>query len=743
MKTDGSPVRTVLSDSAGGFKIAIDTGKYFLLYTCAGYYPFQSGEINISGLQELAAAYLRRDSGQLAAVTVYGRRPVIEPLADGFVYNAENDVAIAAGSAVDVLRKIPMVMMTPDGAPSIRGSTNVRVFIDNKPSTVMASSVAEALQQVPSEEIAKVEIITHPSSRYDAEGTDAVINIITKKRRYDGYNGNLRTIIGNWNQELTGTLKWRTGYWILNFDGGLYHSRYEQGTELFRSANKFETANRVQQVGEFIGKRNIELASLNVTRILDSLNTLNFTARIRAMEGRDDAVQHSYVYSADTISDQFVRRIPTTYGNTVVTYTGGYNGQSRDKKKDYNFLAVYFRHKGDDAYNLQQLREEVVDYREKSDATTENREFAIQGDFVQNFTRLSKFETGLKGTWRTTLTENNFDIYNRFQDKFQRDEHRSNTFTLRRGVYAAYASYSQTIKKLQSRVGLRFEQTDTYTRFKDTEVSIPDFSNLLPNILFKYSFNDQHSLAYTYTSRISRPYVFYLNPNINYIDSLNIMFGNPELEPEATHQHVLDYNFNKRSLFAGLALMYARTRRAIDEIRRLRPDGVTETTWLNIGHYTQWSLSGTMRYNKSKLSVGTTLTLQHVTRTSPALNLTGSGFLGQISVNGSYRFNKGYTLESYIYYESRSINLQQTRTDYLFYNLLLTKKLLNDKLLITARADGFLAPWWNRTTVINTSTLYSATTYRSINRYLRLAISWKFGKQDLRTPVTRNVESGD
>lgn len=745
MKTDRTPVKTVVSDSSGSFTFTIDTGKFFLLFTCAGYHPFRSNEIAVyeNQLPLLDAVYLRRDSGQLAAVTVLGRRPVIEPSADGFVYNAENDIAIAAGSAVDVLRKIPMLSVTPDGAPSIRGSTNVRVFIDNKPSNVYANSVAEALQLVPSEEIAKIEIITHPSAKYDAEGTDAVINIITRKRRYDGYNGNLRTIIGNWNQELTGTLKLRSGYWILNFDGGYYRSDNESGNVLTRSAQKQETANRLQQQREAESKQNVQMGSVTVLRILDTLNTLNFGYRFRRMDGGEMATQISELISADTITNAFSRNIPSTFGNHVHTLTAGYSGQSRNKDKDFNFLAAYFRHQGSDTYNLQQFRNEAMDYREKSEGETGNRELTLQGDFVNHFTKLSRLETGIKGVWRTTATENIIDIYNSAQQKFVRDEIRSNTFSYRRPIYAAYASYSHAIKKWQLRGGLRYEKTQTFARFKDTALQIPDLDNLLPNLLARYTINNKQSISYTYTTRIARPYIFYLNPNISFVDSLNISFGNPNLLPEITHQQILDYNYNERSLFLGVSLSHSRTKQAIDEYRSLRSDKIAQTTWLNIGKASHTALSLSARHNGSKLTLGTTVTASYVSRTSPNLNLTTSGLLAQVSANGSWRFGKGYTLESYIYYESRSINLQQTRTDYLFYNLLLTKKLLADKLLVTVRADGFLDPWFYRTTTINTSSLYQAIDYRSINRYFRLAISWKFGKQDLRTPAARTAESND
>lgn len=346
MKPDGKPVKTVLSDTAGHFTVSLDTGKYFLLYTCAGYKPFRSGEIIVNDALHIADVFLVRDAGQLAAVTVMGRRPVLETSIDGFVYNAEHDVAIAAGSAVDVLRKLPMVAIGPDGSPTIRGSNNIRVFIDNKPSSVYASSVADALLQVPSEEIARVEVITHPSAKYDAEGTDAVINIHTKKNRYNGFNGMVRGNLGNWQRAANITLKMRRGYWISNLDAGLSHNNNESGAELWRSAGKQETANRLQQQRESDWKQHAEYASLNIIRIIDTLQTLNFSYRFRNMGSLNNIEQHTQLYAADTIQTAFSRYTPSTVTNGVHTFTAGYNGQSRDKRKEFNFLAAGFIHGG-------------------------------------------------------------------------------------------------------------------------------------------------------------------------------------------------------------------------------------------------------------------------------------------------------------------------------------------------------------------------------------------------------------
>lgn len=743
MRSDGKPVKTVLSDTTGGFSISLDSGKYFLLYTCAGYKALRSAEIIIPGPSQFAEAWLVRDAGQLAAVTVMGRRPVLEKSTDGFIYNAEHDVAIAAGSAIDVLRKLPMVSVGPDGSPSIRGSSNIRVFIDNKPSSVYASSVADALLQVPSEEIAKVEVITHPSSKYDAEGTDAVINITTKKNRYNGFNGMVRGSYGDWLRDAGLTLKMRRGYWISNFDAGANYNSNEGGSELWRSSGKNETANRLQQQRETSWKQHVEFAALNVIRVLDTLQSLSFSYRFRNMGLTNTNVQQTQLYSADTIQTAFSRSSPGTVTNQVQTITAGYNGQSRDKRKEYNFLAAYFKHGGDDSYDLVQTRQEAVDYRERNFSTTTNRELALQADYVQKLAANGKLETGVKTTWRNTTAESTIDIYNTTLDKFVFDNIRSNIFKYRIGTYAVYATYGFNIKSWQFRAGLRYEKTVLNANFKDTSLRIPEFNNLLPNLLIKKNLNERTGLTYSYTSRIIRPYIFLMNPNINYVDSLNITYGNPNLLPELVQNHTLEFSYNKGPIFTSASLIYSHRRRGIEDWRILRPDKIVENTFRNIGQASTWGLSTSFRYNNNRFSSGTTVTVRYMTLTSAALNITTTGLAAQADIHANYRFKNGFSLESFVYLESRAITLQQTRSHYLFYNLLVSKKLLKDKLNITLRMDGLLDRWFYRVNEVNTPSLYQYNNTRSLNRYIRLAFSWKFGKPDIRTPVSRTIDNND
>ncbi|MDX5347190.1 MAG: TonB-dependent receptor, partial [Hymenobacteraceae bacterium] len=194
------PVDGAMCDEKGRFTISkIATGDYRLNISFIGYEAQVKEKISITDGNEsvdLGTIQLKPDVKTLQEVEVVGEKLLIEDRVDRMVYNAEKDATTAGTSAAEVLQKVPMVTVDLDGNVQLRGSSNVRVLINNKPSTIMAASVADALRQIPADMIKTVEVITSPSAKYDAEGTAGIINIITKKNTLQGVNGNVNSSLG-------------------------------------------------------------------------------------------------------------------------------------------------------------------------------------------------------------------------------------------------------------------------------------------------------------------------------------------------------------------------------------------------------------------------------------------------------------------------------------------------------------------------------------------------------------------
>ena len=194
------PINGTVGDDKGEFKIkGIAAGSYKLTISFIGYETLEHNDIEITDKGEnidLGTLKLGTATKQLDEVVVQGQRSLIEEKVDRTIYNAENDQTTKGGDATDVLRRVPLLSVDLDGNVTLRGSQNIKVLIDNKPSTITANSVGDALKQIPADQIKSVEVITSPSAKYDAEGTGGIINIITKKNNLQGAALNINSGFG-------------------------------------------------------------------------------------------------------------------------------------------------------------------------------------------------------------------------------------------------------------------------------------------------------------------------------------------------------------------------------------------------------------------------------------------------------------------------------------------------------------------------------------------------------------------
>ena len=211
-----------VADAKGKFTIVkIAAGSYHVAISFIGYETktIENVDLTEKKVIELGTIKLPSEAKVLSEIVVEGQKQLIEERVDRTVYNAENDKTTAGGDATDVLRRVPLLSVDLDGNVSLRGSSNIRVLINNKPSTIMAASIADALKQIPADQIKTVEVITSPSAKYDAEGSSGIINIITKKNNLEGYS--LNTDIGGGNRGgnlgLNGSL--RTGKFGMTLGG--------------------------------------------------------------------------------------------------------------------------------------------------------------------------------------------------------------------------------------------------------------------------------------------------------------------------------------------------------------------------------------------------------------------------------------------------------------------------------------------------------------------------------------------
>ena len=729
-------VKNTFSDSLGLFHFnPVEPGTYSISCSRAGYKNLSSPLFTTMDSTDINTGehILSPNMKQLNKVVVFSKKPLIEKSTDGLIYNVQQDLLSGGGTAIDVLRKTPLVSVSQDGTPSIRGSSNIRVFIDDKPSDIFAPTIADALRQIPAEEIIKVEVILYPSAKYDAEGTDGVINIITRKKNTNGFNGTAAINAGPRYQNVNSSLKIRQQKWIFSTDAGSYLYQNKNGSQLQRED---VNNNLLLQQNEWKNKGQTFYSGLNIIYLIDSLKNIYGGYRFRMNSTGSDRESLNDYFSEDSATDSFRRNSHNTFGNSVNSVNAGYNSKSKNQRDDLKLFISWFRHRGYNNYQLQQLRENTVDYKENFKSHTKNKELTLQADYTRKLNNFLNMEAGVKSSNRRLDNTNDFEVFEFPVSKFVEDNVRGSQFVYRRGIYAGYGNLNISLKTWTMRAGGRYEQTVHTADFKDTSLNIPDYKNFIPSILISKNLAEGHTIKLSYTKQILRPYLSYLSPAVIYRDSLNQEFGNPYLLPEVTHRYELGYIGSFKKINGGVSLFYNRNRNSIENIRTPGDNGIFKSTYQNIGRKEAIGLSGNISWRNEKFSVNTNFTLRYMMLKSAALQLTNNGYQLNSTLNVSWKLSKGYSIEGLASINSNDIQLQGSREGWKYFSLSLNKKLNQDKLILSLRTETY-----NRyiTEKYGTPQFYQRTDTRYQNLFILFGLSWKFGKKEVRMPVTQQA----
>jgi outer membrane receptor protein involved in Fe transport len=518
--------------------------------------------------KDLGNIKMTEDAKTLAQVTVTASKPLIQMGVDRKIYNVEKDISAQGGTGVDVMKNVPSVQVDIDGNVTLRNSSPT-IFVDGRPTTL-------TLDQIPADAIQSVEIITNPGAKYDASGgTSGILNIVLKKNRKAGYNGNIRAGIdqrGRFN--VGGDINVKQGK-INIFASGNYGQRKSistGNTDRLTFSNPFDS---LRQNDYNVNKGYFAFARAGLDYLIDNRNTLSISGNI--VHGSFHPYTNSDLY-VDTLFStgtkySYTRRESTSDGQfdnhggmlsfkhtfpkageeltADINYSDGTN-------KNYNLVnSDIYRVKGGPLST-------IYSQRQLGDGT--NRNTTAQADYVLPISEKSKFETGARVAIRNISSVNNIDTLGA-NGLYYNEPLLSSHYKYRDRVYAAYGTYSNAIKDFNFQVGLRAERSD-YTGTQNYTVksngnlndTIGNFSNKFPISLFPSLFLTQklggdQDLSLNYTRRIDRPSFFQLFPFTDYSDSLNLSQGNPNLKPQFTNSIEIAYQktYNGNNTFLASA----------------------------------------------------------------------------------------------------------------------------------------------------------------------------------------------
>ncbi|HVU95424.1 MAG TPA: TonB-dependent receptor [Puia sp.] len=675
----------------------------------------------------------------LDTATITARRALITSRIDGYTFDAQRLHPAAGETATDLLRSLPGVLLDQQGAPIIRGSGQVKVFINGRPSDIYAATVAEALKLIPAGDIAKIEVITHPSARYDAEGVDAVINIYTKQRQADGVSGSFDGQAANGNSQHLAQLAWRTRRWILDAAASRYAYHYSSNITL----DRISPASHLHQAEDFADRTHNEYAGAGLSFLADSLTTLSLHYKYSQGLGKTLIDYRNRLDNAGAPGNPgFPIDSPNnTAGNTWLTHTDNpttrsfqtlnfdWSGTLPTHSLEYHLLATAFDQRRENDYeqtstqptspSIQTSRNRII-----------NRELAIQADITKHLTPQLTLDAGLKTAFRHFANQN----------LLTPETTRSDSFYFHRSILAAYTSLTLHTGHWTLRTGARYEQTHWPLHFADTTLTPPDYKNFLPDAAVGYDLSTGQSISAGYSRRLIRPYIDNLNPVVNYVDSLNIEYGNPALRPAISNNYELNYGYRKAAWFINTSLFVRQTVHSIENIHLLQTTGVIAGTYANIADNTTAGLTANIFFQPAKFTLNCTNTLSYVVFNSP-------GYPRRRGAQLSAGLDCNYTLTSTIhlggsgYFSTPQINLQGSRTAWRNYSVLIAKTFPHANLSISLKLESLFAHYQYITETSTDETFTQSTRNRYINRFIRIGLTWKFGKKEIRTPTSRTINT--
>lgn len=592
----GKVVNGGLSDDRGAFRISeLPLQKYRVQISFIGYTAKVIHNVALTPQKpdfDCGLVLLAPESQLLEEVKVLGEAALIEAKPDKIIYNAERDVTSAGGDASDVLRKVPLLTVDLDGNVSLRGSENVKILINGRPSGMFSNNVADALKMMPADQIKSVEVITSPSAKYDGEGTAGIINIITRKKNIEGLAGSIDLTAGTRHHRANGNLNYGKGRLGINISGGGHYSRPQTGETTFRREESIDATNSLlTQDGVSESSR---LGFRTNAGLEYNINAFNAISSSFSYRGHDNKSINkvSSLYEVDSeIIDTYERLVDGKTSRTGWDWETDYKLNFPDKEKEWS-IAVEIDHDDDNsdfAYDQDYIIPAGLQSNVESNLNEgDNTEITLQTDYTHPFSERVKLETGLKGTLREIKSDFRFNTYDPDLNEWIADPGRTDIFHYNQNVYAGYGSASMQLgKKINLIAGVRLEITGLKGEFEFFDNPFRnEYINVLPSVTLAKKTGQFNMIKVSYNQRIQRPNQRHINPFIEYNDNRDISYGNPSLFPELVHQVEAGSTFLIKGSMFNITVFGRRTEDLIENLLTINEEGISESTYYNFGRRT-------------------------------------------------------------------------------------------------------------------------------------------------------------
>ena len=747
------PVSATFSEDNGKFQLdKAAAGSYRLEVVMMGFAPKKIKNIQISSEKErkdLGVILLQTADLQLKGVEITAQKPLVEMKEDRLIYNVENDMLAQTGTTLEVMKKVPYLSVDQDDKIRVKGKESFKVLLNGKATGVVSRNPSEALKAFPATAIKKIEVITNPSAKYDAEGASAVINIITKKA-ISGYNGGVSSNINTFGQGgLNGYLNGKKDKFGVSGYLGIHSWRRPASKNnsylesLLDSLNYIQTYNGLSQSGNLGGYGNVEIAydvdSLKSLSLYSNLNNWNSNSNSEShfvQTAKNGDVQRKSDFLSLSQSKDFSVEVGTDYlqkfGNTnsdhqfSISFLQSWgNGQNLSNNDNYNPNRFY-----------------------KNDNQTRTKETTFNTDYTLPFAKIHKISVGAKAILRGNGSDYQNFIKDTLTNIYNENPLLTNIFTYNQNVYSAYGEYVFEKGKWTIKPGVRLEYTTIEGDFRSANQQIQNkYMNLIPTFSAVYKITEMQTMNLSYSKRLQRPGLWYLNPFVDNSIPLAISYGNPYLKPELTHSIELSYGrfggFGNINMSLGQSFMTQN----IGNFTSLNAEsGVSTTTYQNLGKgaSTNFGIYFSGHIGKKFNCYANSDFAYNVLQS----NINGkvyknTGFNGNGYASMSYSLPKDFKVQADGHFWMGEVMIQGRSGKWYGYSMGAGKSFFNKKLTISLSAQNIFNKFLVSRGVSFDPSFKGSSAFYTPMRAVRFSINYNFGNLKEQVSRKKGISNGD
>lgn len=741
-------ITNTLTKADGSFKFLLAQGSPYRMSIAAVGYTSRTIEVSPSDSTAInfGTILLKSKHTSLAAITVTGSKPLVKQEIDRLSYDLQADPESKSSSVLEMMRKVPLLSVDGEGNIELKGSSSYRILVNGKPSAMMDRNVKEVLRSMPAATIQKIEVITTPPSKYDAEGLAGIINIITNKKLPAGYSGTINANVtaptgGPGGGASFSARKGKLGITAFT-GGGIYNTPstfdYNERTSpnaLLSQQNQKEKDSRSAYFGT------------EVSYEIDSLHLLSASFNKSGSNETGNATQLS-VSQGQALQQYQLTNANEGKGNSTDASLNYQLGNAKNKDELFTLSYRYYAYGYDNQSDIgftQRLNYTEPAYQQNDKGNS--NEHTVQLDYVTKLKKVG-IEAGIKGIFRNNNSDFRYLQENGVNGIFELDPQRTNQFNNTQNIYAAYNTYQFSLGSFNVKAGIRLEHTRIHADFLTSQTTIAEQQlNLLPAIAFSYRVNTASTFNFGFMQRIQRPGIYQLNPFVNRSNPNVESSGNPELRPVVANAIQLGYSLQKK-VFVNISMDYTFFNSLINQVAVFdAATNITRSTYQNTGTARLLGANLNVNYPISKkwsFSTNSKVFYGQIKGMSGSTAISTSGLMYSIGANSGYRFEKGWRANASFNYKSPSFTLQRESNAVTNSSFSVSKELIANQLTFSFATNNPFSKYRTNTTVLTGPEFEQYITDVSYFRSFRLSLNYSFGKLSQAVKKsTRTIKNDD